>query len=464
MLASQQPGIGKVKVGKADKEKAKEKKTGVKITAAIFFDGTGNNRFNISKRAVDPAYKQPGWFTSNDDRESYAQYYSNVAIMQFMHKRKIPGERIASVYMEGIGTTDDGDDDTPGGGFGSGPTGIVDRVTEGIIRLNDQMKDLYDKGKESIEELTVYTFGFSRGAAASRHFVARRCNSRGRASNLCEMLQVDPAVVTVKFAGLFDSVSSFDESGDEPGDAGWKAKSARHARDGDKDFRNDQPELHMAIDDDQVQHVVQLAAADEYRLNFSLTDIGSARRRGIGFELLLPGAHSDIGGGYAQTMTEERVYNPLRDTVRAFPFFQENGWYGPGQAKDLSYTSRSGRVTNIVGTRQVSNAYQYVALSIMLKLAAQNGMQFGSPNSDQQWGIKYVIAGDSPLAAIKAQLESFALANYPTNPAKPLIAPLALPQLRWLRQHYLHLSWKDKIGFEMRQDKAGRPVRLTLPG
>ena len=44
-----------------------------------------------------------------------------------------------------------------------------------------------------------------------------------------------------------------------------------------------------------------------------------------------------------------------------------------------------------------------------------------------------------------------------------LAALLPLPQLRWLRQHYLHLSWKDKIGFEMRQDKAGRPVRLTLP-
>jgi hypothetical protein len=135
----------------------------------------------------------PGWFTADDSRASYAQYYSNVAILFFMHTKNVPGERIASVYVEGIGTTNDGDDDTPGGGFGSGPTGIVDRVTKGINDLRDAIKDLFKAKGEYLEELTVYAFGFSRGAAAARHFCARRANSRGRANNLCRALGVAPS-------------------------------------------------------------------------------------------------------------------------------------------------------------------------------------------------------------------------------------------------------------------------------
>jgi hypothetical protein len=73
--------------------------------------------------------------------------------------------------------------------------------------------------------------------------------------------------------------------------------------DGDKEFQNDVPELHLTFDSDpRVMKVVQLAAADEYRLNFSLTTIGSALRLNKGFELTLPSAHSDIGGGYAPKM------------------------------------------------------------------------------------------------------------------------------------------------------------------
>jgi hypothetical protein len=50
MMQSQQPGIGKVKVG-APPAPAPGK-VGVKVKAAIFFDGTGNNQSNIKKRAA----------------------------------------------------------------------------------------------------------------------------------------------------------------------------------------------------------------------------------------------------------------------------------------------------------------------------------------------------------------------------------------------------------------------------
>ena len=464
-MAQSPPGIGKVVVGK--KPEPEPGKVGVKVKAAIFFDGTGNNQSNIKKRLKDSSYMTPGWFTSDDSRASYAQYYSNVAILYFMHKKNVPGERIASVYVEGIGTANDEDDDTPGSGFGSGPTGIVDRVSKGIGDLRKAVKDLLKPNKgEYLEELTVYAFGFSRGAAAARHFCARRADSRGRANNLCQALGVEKAVVTIKFVGLFDSVSSFDETGDEPGDAGWKAKAARHARDGDKEFRNDVAELHLTLSPDpQVVKVVHLVAADEYRVNFSLTTIASALRQGKGFELRLPGAHSDIGGGYAQTLTETLTYSPTLRTLSALPFFRDRGWYGEGQVEDHSFRTRSGQEALFVGTRQLPNTYQYVALGIMLKLAMQSGMLLSSPNTDEERGIRYVIAPGSRLFAVKTHLEDYALSHAGGAHAEALTAPMADAHYRWLRQHYLHLSWKDKkLGFEFRRDQQGTPFRLVLAG
>ena len=465
MMASQQPGIGKVKVGKSEKEKAKEKKTGVKITAAIFFDGTGNNQSNVEKRLKDPEYMVPSWYNVTAKRESYEQYYSNVAILYFMQQKKIAGERIAPVYMEGIGTTNDGDDDRPGGGFGTGPTGIVNRVSVGIDRLKEKIAKLYRPDKEYIEELNVYVFGFSRGAAAARHFIARRYNSRNRRNNLCQALDVDPAVATIKFAGLFDSVSSFDEVGDKAEDSRFVGKAVRHATyGGDDDFQNDVAELHLALDDEKLEKVVHFVAADEHRVNFSSTTIASARQRGIGCEFYLPGAHSDIGGGYAQVVEEERTYSGLFNTATALPFFEQGGWYGPTQLVRTIVSTRTGEQTVVVGTRHVPLRYQYVALSMMLKLAAQTGLRFGSPNADVQRGIKYVIGPGDPLAAVKAQLEGFVLAHAAPGPQahRPALAPAAY---HWLRQHYLHLSWSQALGMELRLDKKTQlPIRLSLPG
>jgi len=134
-----------------------------------------------------------------------------------MHKKKMGDEKIVSVYMPGIGTTNDGKDDTPGGGFGTGPTGVVARVNDGISLLARRVKTLVKpNNNEYLQELTVYAFGFSRGAAAARHFCARRADSRERKNNLCEELRVAPAVVKLKFVGLFDTVSSFHDDPSVP--------------------------------------------------------------------------------------------------------------------------------------------------------------------------------------------------------------------------------------------------------
>jgi len=449
------PAIGKGRVGAPPEPEPG--KVGVKVKAAIFFDGTGNNENNIKKRRKDPSYMATG-YDPLGHYDSYKQSYSNVALLHFMHQKKAAGEKIASVYIEGIGTTDDGEDDLQGSGFGAGPTGIVARVDEGITRLTEKVNALLDrKNNEYLEELTVYAFGFSRGAAAARHFCARRAYSQRRRSNLCKSLGVDPAIITLKFVGLFDTVSSFDEDGkDDTSVSSLVWKAVRHKVFDDYSFRNDVPELHLNFDDPTLGKVVQLRAADEYRVNFSVTNIASARSQGKGVELLLPGAHSDIGGGYQRSVAEKLEYKSPAQYKQA-TFFKEQGWYIPGQLVSSLRDQGQGvpKLRVLAGTRTVPNTYQYVSLAIMLQLivAANCEIHFGPPTAADERDVKYTVE-PGRLAAIQDRLVKFAVATFHAAPAEAVTAPLPALDYHWLRQHYLHLSWKNSPGMEARIDNS----------
>lgn len=107
-------------------------------------------------------------------------------------------------------------------------------MNRGISDLSDAIKFIVKSVSKRpfLEELTVYAFGFSRGAAAARYFCARRLVARGGRDSLCKELGVDQAVVKIKFVGLFDTVSSFDPTGEktpaEPSDTSYVKKAARH--------------------------------------------------------------------------------------------------------------------------------------------------------------------------------------------------------------------------------------------
>lgn len=84
-------------------------------------------------------------------------------------------ENQVSWYIEGIGTVDSKtDNDTlglpaRGGGLGVGERGIAAKVTKGCIKGAEALRAKY-RGKV-INVLTVNVYGFSRGAAAARHFM-----------------------------------------------------------------------------------------------------------------------------------------------------------------------------------------------------------------------------------------------------------------------------------------------------
>ena len=224
LLKIPQTAIGKGKVGEPAKDK--HGRTGVTVRLALFFDGTLNNRTNTKKRL-----SKPGILDDKDknERSSYANFFSNVAIMEYMNLRQKPEQHHVSVYVEGIGTinfvegatTTDKDgkkvavsdaansnDEMQGYAFGSGPTGIRDRVSKGINQARDIIKTLaYVSDEEFVEKLIIDVIGFSRGAAASRHFVSRRHELPG------PLLKQGPPELVINFVGLFETVSSFDEGG-----------------------------------------------------------------------------------------------------------------------------------------------------------------------------------------------------------------------------------------------------------
>jgi hypothetical protein len=141
-----------------------------------------------------------------------------------------------------------------------------------------------------IRRLEIDVFGFSRGAAAARHFA--NDVRKGAESLLAKALPTSDSIfvegfgwrvqhdVHLNFIGLFDTVPAIvtpfmlDFS---PGnDRNWG--------------------LNLGLPTGAARKVVQLVARDEHRLNFALIRTEN--------DIVLPGSHSDIGGGYRPHMRE----------------------------------------------------------------------------------------------------------------------------------------------------------------
>lgn len=164
----------------------------VKIRIGVFFDGTGNNKFNSDAKY----YKQklPLDVKSIPEKEkfkniviesgsSYWNSYSNIALLHDLYEEKIerssdnnPELQILQLkfYIQGIGTKQDDEDDNLGSALGEGSRGVIDRVDEACAAISAGIKIALDNfgsdKKLEIESIQFDVFGFSRGAAAARHF------------------------------------------------------------------------------------------------------------------------------------------------------------------------------------------------------------------------------------------------------------------------------------------------------
>lgn len=216
-------------------------------------------------------------------------------------------------YVTGIGTgnsknIEPADESTFGQGLGIGQYGVTAKVTTGVKQLSDNMHMVVSQifaqlgdDVDGINKIQFDVFGFSRGAAAARHFInvvldgeqsefaqtfSKACQKSGiPLAHGFDWDEADEAKASceITFAGLFDTVASvvdllsFDFS-----------------------THHDNGDVRLWLDPQRVRRAVHLTADPtiECRYNFSLNHLNSVDSVDHFHEFVLPGAHSDIGGGY----------------------------------------------------------------------------------------------------------------------------------------------------------------------
>jgi hypothetical protein len=371
----------------------------VKIRAAVFFDGTLNNRTNTG-------LGEQGIIRD----ESYKNALTNIAILELNYEESSAYDYTFSVYVEGIGTTDEKADTTIAKALGQGSTGILDKVEKGISKVTEKIEKLVKKGLK-IECLHLDCFGFSRGAAAARNFIYSALLESENTLNLrLQFSGYSVGEIKVKFVGLYDTVASYGVIHD-----------------------NDTDELHLdAIR--HAEHVVQLAASEEHRKHFPLTNINSASN---GVQLFLPGAHSDIGGGYVDNMDEvdhqimfvcrRHGHSELSAAEKAAlarekEWLLASGWYYEDEIQKMDQWDEV-KVTR----KGIRNHFHRIPLKMMAELAAEKGIVFGSSLMKEYTFCEYLHEIDALIR--KSPLSS---PEYWLN--------LKTEQIKKLRHDYLHFS------------------------
>ena len=241
------------------------------LRIGVFFDGTGNNRFNSLVSLEGRSGER--------QRSSYANALTNVALLYELYPSVEPvgdGQPVTGrLYVEGVGTTQGQADSLWSQVTGRGCTGIAERVEQASQALAEQVRQhAQASGTRQAVSLQVDLFGFSRGAAAARHLandLHRRRHSR-LARALLEQAGID-CRVSIGFIGLFDTVVAVLAP-----------------------FDDDRGGLALELAPGLAERAVQLVAGDEHRYHFPLVPTSN--------DIVLPGAHSDIGGGYPTHLCE----------------------------------------------------------------------------------------------------------------------------------------------------------------
>ena len=304
----------------------KKQKREITLTLGVFFDGTGNNAINtgnMMKACIAQHYDLNDTDTSailgkcaKEDMgvsgvgaTSYMGYYTNVHWLNTLYKKDISVHDVEiqkAIYIDGIGTEAGQPDSMIGQGLGISDTGVIAKTNKAVSSLAGNIQEVLQEIQRRqpdhelvIKSLQFDIFGFSRGAAASRHF-ANRIHSE------------DPAIIAairdgmqssefkgapagkIRFIGIFDTVAAIGTplNGLNPHNA-------------------DTGDVNLVLRPGVADKVFHITAAHECRFNFALNSVKPAWP-----ELALPGVHSDIGGGYLPAV-EENLFltRPETDTV-----------------------------------------------------------------------------------------------------------------------------------------------------
>lgn len=408
----------KVSIPEKEPPVEEEGKKKIKIRFSVFFDGTLNNRTNVNAGIDSKAYRDAKSSIGlvNDLRGvvSYENALSNVAKME-EYVDTNNANYIFSTYIEGQGTTDFKADSFFGKALGLMETGVTQRARKGI---NEIVSTIQGLGKKIIiEKLTIDVFGFSRGAAAARNFLHQAMNNQSHGRNPAWPLKrrlegagFEVELVEVQFAGLFDTVSSV-------------GLPSEH--------KNNSSRLHLnAIS--YAKDVVHLAAAEEHRANFSLTNTSSAGTK----EIYLPGVHSDIGGGYTDHFEEDLIIfkGDKTEMLAEKARLKAAGWFEDEQMNEIGPSRQTRgparRIWKLGIKRIVRNKYDRIPLHIMAEFARKSQINLISDlETDNE------LTGDL-LVTLLDQLKSYA--NRRSSRAEDWQGNE--PWLKELRGRFLHFS------------------------
>ena len=332
------------------------------LEIGVFFDGTLNNAANSLEGGRGG---------------SYANARSNVALLSELYKREQRHwirnscggyeRKFASHYVPGPGTVSGGGDDWfQGNGLGMGTNGVESRVYHACLRIGQMVREL-SPGVEPTE-IIMDVFGFSRGAAAARYFV--NCFRQGFImydENFVNRQRASlPAGrrVRFRFVGIFDTVAAIGIG-----------------------TNDDNGPVNVHVSTAQAEKIFHLTAGDEYRENFRLnhnidrsTRVGNTSlQSGSGGEAReLPGAHSDVGGGYRDAgdtvdLGPSRTYSntsraaaqSARDAIDGRPlvgasdFWVRQGWINANETEGGTVTQASAVRTRPMFSRTGNLSYLY---------------------------------------------------------------------------------------------------------
>jgi hypothetical protein len=285
------------------------------VYIGIFFDGTGNNLtsdYGTTEKPVPPEKRK----------------HSNIVRLYNTYRNE-PDKGYLSYYIPGVGTPfpdidDDGEYWGPNLGSACAEKGEA-RIIWALTRLlnapnryvlgsqlisrpldktisntlasvfspgaqrrlalntwQDKLKAALKGKKPKVEQINLSVFGFSRGAAEARVFVNWLFEVCKREEGAWTFAGIP---IRVQFLGIFDTVASvglanLDDTGVLAGHQSWADNSL---------------EIHPAV-----EQCVHYVAGHEVRACFPLDSVRvKSVYPGNAVEVMYPGAHSDLGGGYA---------------------------------------------------------------------------------------------------------------------------------------------------------------------
>ena len=322
----------------------------------------------------DLAQNKEKYLNKYDDL-SYYNYYSNIALLSdAINISELINHYV--FYAGGAGTISFGKDDESGAAYAHGETGVDRRIVQAIAELKKLLKSLNLDNNicNPSDKITINInlYGFSRGAFYARNFY----------SELKKLINSnDPDLKLNKFRMIFklgiflDTVTS---------------EGLVHSNDvGEFDLDQDYADM----------EIYPICAQDEFRYHFPLTSIPKCLKSNKNsIEIVIPGSHSDIGGGYSEVYDEKdqdlgfaTLYDIDGHEFQYVPFYwflnkgyyylNEEGRFFEQNTNPLingALTIRNRRVKCI--KRRVYYPYQFVTARIMQKIMIDN---FGQRILDQ---------------------------------------------------------------------------------